>query len=239
MIKLVKRFFIFFITIFIIIIFIKKDYFSNKLKYLILSFSNSAEMVLNEVYITGRKHEKKDDIIEALNIDIGDPVFSFDLEALRKRINNLAWVNYSKVYLRPLGQLDIVLSEYLAFGVFKFNEEYYLINNEGIKFKIIQSFEFPDLFRLYGEGAIISIKDLSPIVKKLEQLNLEVIKIERVDSRRWNIYIKQGYFIKLPNFNPINAIDYLYQLNNNINYTNLYSIDLRIENRISLKYNQN
>jgi cell division septal protein FtsQ len=90
---------------------------------------------------------------------------------------------------------------------------------------------------LYGEGAIISIKDLSPIVKKLEQLNLEVIKIERVDSRRWNIYIKQGYFIKLPNFNPINAIDYLYQLNNNINYTNLYSIDLRIENRISLKYN--
>ena len=239
MIKLVKRFFIFFITIFIIIIFIKKDYFSYKLKYLILSYSNYADMVLNEVYITGRKHEKKDDIIEALNIDIGDPVFSFDLEALRKRINNLAWVNYSKVYLRPLGQLDIVLFEYLAFGVFKFNEEYYLINNEGIKFKIIQSFEFPDLFRLSGEGAINSIKDLSPIVKKLEQLNLEVIKIERVDSRRWNIYIKQGYFIKLPNLNPINAIDYLYQLNNNINYTNLYSIDLRIENRISLKYNQN
>ena len=169
MIKLVKRFFIFFITIFIIIIFIKKDYFSNKLKYLILSYSNYADMVLNEVYITGRKHEKKDDIIEALNINIGDPVFSFDLEALRKRINNLAWVNYSKVHLRPLGQLDIVLSEYVAFGVFKFNEEYYLINNEGIKFKIIQSFEFPDLFRLYGEGAITSIKDLAPIVKKLEQ----------------------------------------------------------------------
>ncbi len=34
-------------------------------------------MVLNEVYITGRKYEKKDDIIEALNIDIGDPVFLF------------------------------------------------------------------------------------------------------------------------------------------------------------------
>ena len=113
MIKLVKRFFIFFITIFIVIIFIKKDYFSDKLKYLILSYSNYADMVLNEVYITGRKHEKKDDIIEALNINIGDPVFSFDLEALRKRINNLAWVNYSKVHLRPLGQLDIVLSEFL------------------------------------------------------------------------------------------------------------------------------
>ena len=90
---------------------------------------------------------------------------------------------------------------------------------------------------MYGEGAIIAIKELPPIIKKLEQLNLEITKIERVNLRRWNVFIKQGFYIKLPNVSPENSIDNLYPLNN-IEYNNLYSIDLRIDNRISLKYNK-
>ena len=57
-----------------------------------------------------------------------------------------------------------------------------------------------------------------------------------MDSRRWNIYLKEGYFIKLPHIDPIKSLDALYELDNNINYDNLIFIDLRIKNRISIKY---
>ena len=237
MIKLGKRFSVLFLILILLIGYLKKDYFNNKLKYLLLSYSNYIGMVLNEVYLSGRKHEKKENIIAMLNINVGDSIFSLDIEMLRKRINSLAWVKDSKVNLKPLGQLDIVLFEYIPFGVFKDKGDYYLINNEGIKFKTIEHLEFPNLVRLYGEGVIIAIKELPPIIKKLEQLNLEITKIERVNSRRWNIFIKQGFYIKLPNMSPENSIDNLYPLNN-IDYNNLYSIDLRIDNRISLKYNK-
>ena len=237
MIKLGNFFFVLFFIVFLLICYLKKDYFNNKLKYLLLSYSNYIGMVLNDVYLSGRKYEKKENIIAILNINVGDSIFSLDIEMLRKRINSLAWVKDSKVNLKPLGQLDIVLFEYIPFGVLKDKEYHYLINNEGIKFKTIEYLEFSNLFRLYGEGVIIAIKELPPIIKKLEQLNLEITKIERVNSRRWNIFIKQGFYIKLPNMSPENSIDNLYPLNN-IDYNNLYSIDLRIDNRISLKYNK-
>ena len=197
-------------------------------------------MVLNEVYVSKSKESNvnNDNIIEVLNIDIGDPINSFNINNIRKRINDISWVKDSKIYLRPLGKLDILIVEHIPFGVLELNKNHYLIDNNGIKIKTIELFEFPDLFRLYGEGATLSIKELPPIIQNLKQLNFEVLKVERVDLRRWNIFMKKGFYLKLPNQYPENSIEFLFPLNN-IDYNNLDSIDLRIENRISLKYNKN
>ena len=197
-------------------------------------------MVLNEVYVNKSKESNvnNDNIIEVLNIDIGDPINSFNINNIRKRINDISWVKDSKIYLRPLGKLDILILEHIPFGVLELNKNHYVIDNNGIRIKTIESFEFPDLFRLNGEGVTLAIKELPPIIQNLKQLNFEVLKVERVDLRRWNIFMKKGFYLKLPNLNPVNSIEFLFPLNN-IDYNNLDSIDLRIENRISLKYNKN
>ena len=240
MIKLIKKFFIFIIIIFLLIFYIKKEYFSKRLKNLIDDYSSYSGMVLNEVYVNKRKESNvnNDNIIEILNIDIGDPINSFNINNIRKRINELYWVKDSKIYLRPMGKLDIFILEHIPFGVLELKKKHYLIDNKGVRIKTIESFEFPGLFRLYGEGATLDIKELPPIIQKLKKLNFEVLKIERIDLRRWNIFTKKGFYLKLPNLNPINSIEFLYPLNN-IDYNNLDFIDLRIENRISLKYNKN
>ena len=240
MIKLIKRFFIFIIIIFLLFFYLKKEHFSNKFKSLIDSYLSYSGMVLNEVYVNKSKESNviNDNIIEVLNIDIGDPINSFNINNIRKRINDISWVKDSKIYLRPLGKLDILILEHIPFGVLELNKNHYLIDNNGIRIKTIESYEFPDLFRLYGEGATLSIKELPPIIQNLKQLNFEVLKVERVDLRRWNIFMKKGFYLKLPNLNPVNSIEFLFPLNN-IDYNNLDSIDLRIENRISLKYNKN
>ena len=240
MIKLIKRFFIFIIIIFLLIFYLKKEYFSNKFKSLIDSYLSYSGMVLNEVYVNKSKESNvnNDNIIEVLNIDIGDPINSFNINNIRKRINDISWVKDSKIYLRPLGKLDIFILEHIPFGVLELNKNHYVIDNNGIRIKTIESFEFPDLFRLNGEGVTLAIKELPPIIQNLKQLNFEVLKVERVDLRRWNIFIKKGFYLKLPNQYPENSIEFLFPLNN-IDYNNLDSIDLRIENRISLKYNKN
>ena len=51
-------------------------------------------------------------------------------------------------------------------------------------------------------------------------------------------YLKEGFLIKLPSIDPLNSIDALYKLDNNINYNNLTFVDLRIKDRVSLKYKQ-
>ena len=240
MIKLIRRLLVFIIIISLLIFYLKKEYFSKKFNSLIDSYSSYSGMVLKEVYVSKREKSNvnNNNIIEVLNINIGDPINSFNINNIRKRINDISWVKDSKIYLRPLGKLDILILEHIPFGVLELNKNHYLIDNNGIRIKTIESFEFPDLFRLYGEGATLSIKELPPIIQNLKQLNFEVLKVERVDLRRWNIFIKKGFYLKLPNQYPENSIEFLFPLNN-IDYNNLDSIDLRIENRISLKYNKN
>ena len=167
-------------------------------------------MVLNEVYVNKSKESNvnNDNIIEVLNIDIGDTINSFNINNIRKRINDISWVKDSKIYLRPLGKLDILILEHIPFGVLELNKNHYVIDNNGIRIKTIESFEFPDLFRLNGEGATLAIKELPPIIQNLKQLNFEVLKVERVDLRRWNIFIKKGFYLKLPNQYPENSIEF-------------------------------
>ena len=240
MIKLIRRLLVFIIIISLLIFYLKKEYFSKKFNSLIDSYSSYSGMVLKEVYVNKREKSNvnNNNIIEVLNINIGDPINSFNINNIRKRINDISWVKDSKIYLRPLGKLDIFILEHIPFGVLELNKNHYLIDNNGIRIKTIESFEFPDLFRLNGEGVTLAIKELPPIIQNLKQLNFEVLKVERVDLRRWNIFMKKGFYLKLPNLNPVNSIEFLFPLNN-IDYNNLDFIDLRIENRISVKYNKN
>ena len=237
MILFLKRLFLFLFIISLLIILYKKNYLISKLENIIIIFSEYSDNVLKEVYISGRVNENKSNITEALNVKIGDSLFNINLNEMRKNLNKLSWVQDSKIYILPLGQLEIEIFEYIPFVRYiDKKEKYFLINNNGIKFKEINSYEFPDLFKLRGKGALLKVNELFLIMNKLKLLNLDVIDVDRIDSRRWNIYIKEGYFIKLPHFDSIKSLDALYDLDNNINYDNLIFIDLRIKNRISIKY---
>ena len=85
MIKLGKRFSVLFLILILLIGYLKKDYFNNKLKYLLLSYSNYIGMVLNDVYLSGRKYEKKENIIAILNINVGDSIFFFRYRNVKKK----------------------------------------------------------------------------------------------------------------------------------------------------------
>lgn len=239
MIKFLKRFLLLILIILCIFIFYKKDNLVSKFSHVILNFTGYSDNILNEVYVSGRINETKNNIIHALNLNIGDSLFNLNLNQIRKNINMLSWVENSNIHLLPMGQLEIEIIEYIPFGRFVDNKgEYFLINNKGIKFKSIGVNEFSSLFKIDGADALFKVNELSLIIKKLETFNLKVSTAERIDSRRWNIYLHNETLIKLPHLNPINSLDALYKFDNNIDYNNLIFIDLRIKDRISLKYKE-
>lgn len=217
----------------------KKEFIFDIYDKALMKFSLYTDNVLKEVFLSGRINASKSDIIDAINISIGQPLLNINVENIRQDLNKLPWIKNSSVYLLSLGQLEIEIYEYNPFGRYiDETEAIFLINKNGVKFKQIEDNEFKNLFNLYGKDALLKINELPLIIKKLRTFNLEISKIERIDTRRWNIYLKQGFFIKLPNNNAVNSLDALNKLYNNIDYNNLTFIDLRILDRVSLKYKQ-
>tara|TARA_B100000945_G_scaffold42138_1_gene28535 strand:+ start:123 stop:845 length:723 start_codon:yes stop_codon:yes gene_type:complete len=237
--KFFKKIVLILLVITVILFSFKNNYIANKIEKILIHFSGYTENVLKEVYVSGRINESRANILKAINVTIGEPLLTIDLENVRENLNNLSWVKDSSLYLLPLGQLEIEIYEYIPFGKYTdVNNNTFLINNNGIKFLNININEFESLFKLYGKDALLQVAELSLIINKLKSFNFNASKIERIDSRRWNIYLKEGFLIKLPNIDPLNSIDALYKLDNNINYNNLTFIDLRIKDRVSLKYKQ-
>ena len=237
--KIFKRIFLILIVITLILFSFKNNYIVNKVEKILISFSGYTENVLKEVYVSGRINESRANILNAINVTLGESLLTVDLKNIRKNLNNLSWVKDSSVYLLPLGQLEIEIYEYIPFG--KYTDEKnntFLINKNGVKFLNININEFESLFKLNGKDALLKVTELPLIINKLKSFNFNASRIERIDSRRWNIYLKEGFLIKLPSIDPLNSIDALYKLDNNINYNNLTFVDLRIKGRVSLKYKQ-
>ena len=62
--------------------------------------------------------------------------------------------------------------------------------------------------------------------------------MERVGTRRWDIFFKEGFYVKLPEENPKSAFLRLksFLSKYDIKSEKLAFIDLRILDRVSLKY---
>jgi len=163
-------------------------------------------MVLSEVWVTGRHNQNKTEILNAINLNIGDSILLIDLDLIRYKINQLPWISNSSVYLQSQGILEIDVLEYIPVAVYELNNINYLIDINGNRIIQIPRDDYIGLIRVLGENALKSMDELRLIVKALKNNNLSLSKIERIGNRRWNIYFNEGFYVKLPSASPQSAL---------------------------------
>jgi len=213
--------------------FLKKDIIFNHLKNYNFFLKISSEMVVNEVWVTGLNFEEKENIISSLQFKIGDPVYSINLEKVKNRINKLDWINNAKVLIYPYGVVEILIEEYEPFAIFDNSGKYFLINDKGYKFLEVDKNNFKNFFLVSGKDSLVSMDELKKLFYFLDNLNIKINRVVRIDSRRWDLYLKKGLLIKLPAEKPFLVLNKFINLDfNKIDYTKISFIDLRIPNRI-------
>ena len=183
-------------------LFFKRDILIKNSELVFDHFATNTGMVLSEVWVRGRHNQNKNEILKALNINIGDSVILLDLGLIRDKINQLPWISNSSVYLQSQGILEIDVIEYIPVAVYQLNNINYLIDINGNRIIQISPNDYIDLIRVLGENAIQSINEIKLIVKVLKNYNLSLNSIERIGNRRWNIYFNEGFYVKLPSENP-------------------------------------
>lgn len=223
---------------FIGVIFFNKVLLVNKVEILLDNYAKNTGIVLREVWVKGRHNQNRNEIIDALNIDIGDSVLFLNLDALKVKVDNLTWVANSSVFLLPHGKLEIEIEEHIPVAVYESNNTYYLIDQFGKKIIKIEVNDFSSLIRITGENALKNMKEMKEIVWELKNYELSLKKIERVSKRRWNIHFSEGFYAKLPPKEPTLSLSRLenFLSKYDIKSEKLAFIDLRLLDRVSLKY---
>ena len=199
-----------------------------------LEYTHSVGFTFKELLLEGRQLTQPQDIITAVGLNVGDPLFLVSLDDIRDRLLSLNTVKNATVTRDLEGKIVITLQERSPFVLWQHHGDIRVIDDEGIVLNQLRAEDFPHLITMVGEKAPYHMDDLALFLMQNKSLVDHVTAAVFVSNRRWDIHLSNGTKILLPAQNPLKAWNTLIEMHekHNILKQSLRAVDLRIEDKI-------
>lgn len=174
--------------------------FSSILAYKVFYFVKSVPV--KEVVINGASNDVHAEIINNLSFLKKSKVLSVNLEKLQDYINSLPWIYKSSVSRNLSGKITITVLEINPYFLWQNDEgKYKLIGADDKSVDVRLNFPLSDLITIeQGEEALKKSHKIRFVI--YQDLNiLKEIKTLKYNGYRWDIILKDGLVIKLPENN--------------------------------------
>jgi cell division protein FtsQ len=188
--------------------------------------------VIDDVLIEGRCNVDAEDVRNAIRLRRGDPILLDTPAAIRQRLENLSWVKEAAVQRVLLNLIYVRLTERQPVAIWQNKGKFFLIDVNG---KIIDS-EKAGLFRglplVVGLGAATHAKGLFDALAQFPRIQEVVTAAVRVSDRRWDLKLKNGMRIQLPEQNYLSVLAELdHLMKKGLLQKEVTVVDLRLPDR--------
>ncbi|MDP1626978.1 cell division protein FtsQ/DivIB [Parvibaculum sp.] len=197
---------------------------------------------IQDVTVTGRAQTRKDDLLAAVGTKRGDPIFGFDTEAARQRIERLDWVRSATVTRLLPDTIRIEVSERQPFALWQRGGELSIVDAEGRPITDEGVQDFAHLPFIVGFGAPRAAPELLTLMQKERPELLQRVRaFVRVSDRRWNLRLENGVDVKLPETGVAKALADLaaYDTKYRVLSRDIVAVDLRLPDRVSVELTEN
>ena len=193
-------------------------------------FSKLYKFKINEIKVYGLNNVQNSKISNQLDFLKFDNLLFLDKIVIDEIINSNNFVEKYFVFKRYPQTLEIkILKAKNIANVVKDNN-FFFIGSNG---KLIESNKpdknIPFVFGNFDNKNFLTFK------KEIEISKLKYSQIEKIfyfNSNRWDIKMKNGVLIKLPNLKTVQALDLASKLILDKKFLEVSTIDLRIENQV-------
>jgi cell division protein FtsQ len=195
-------------------------------------------MRIAHVTILGRENAPEPWVTAALGVEKGAPILGFSVEAARQRIVELPWVEDVTVERQLPDTIVVALHERQPFAIWQNQNQYVLIGRDGQIIAHEDVGRFKDrLPMVVGAGAASEAKALLTTLDKYPALRDRVVASVRVGERRWNLHMRNGADVLLPEGHETEALNRLMQLQQDHALLDrpLAAIDLRLPDRLTTR----
>ena len=192
---------------------------------------------VEKIFLEGRRHESADSVVAALAVSRGAAMLGIDLQAARRRLEELPWVRSASVERRFPDTVRVTIVERRPLALWQRRNELVLVDDGGDVIAHEDLGRFPDLLVIVGKdapahaGSLLKILSNEPVLKK--RVNAAV----RVGARRWNLRMDNGVYIWLPERGARDAWSRLarFERLHGLLGQDLQSIDLRIPDQLIVR----
>lgn len=194
---------------------------------------------LQALTVEGRDMTAREDILGALDAEVGTPIAAIDVAKAKAKIEALPWVRTAMVERRLPGTIHIVLQERMPYALWQHGELYTLVDHEGHLIVDVPASDIR-LPLIVGADAPANAAALFETLKAEPELARRVQAAVRVGARRWNIYLdayEGGISVRLPEEKMDQAWTRLATLerDHQILQRDLEFIDLRYEDQLVVR----
>ncbi|NCV49244.1 MAG: FtsQ-type POTRA domain-containing protein [Rhodobacterales bacterium] len=229
-----------------VFIFLKDQNNKNLVEEIVLDFYRKIierpEFMLSALSIQGSSDSLNAEIREILGLNFPISSFDLDLADLRNRVLSLPPVETAEVRLEGGSILHVKVKEKVPALLLKDDTGIHVLNKNGDYIRPLLSTEYGSkLPVITGEGAQKAAAEAFILFSALHDKLDEVRGLVLVGGRRWNIVLKSGQVIMLPEKKPEQAVQKILILDKaeKILSRDIAVFDFRLPYRITLRFPEN
>lgn len=191
-------------------------------------------LVVQTVAVEGRKNTNLQALKYIVDIDKGQSIFEPDIDAIQTKLQDVTWVKSATVERHLPNGIMVKIEERVPIALWQHQGKLSIVDADGQVLADGNLGRFKDLIILVGEDAPTQAKDLVAMISAEDNLKKRVESAKWISGRRWDLYLKNGVSVKLPENDLGQAVRRLAHAQGEANLMDrkIQSIDLRDPLRI-------
>jgi len=201
------------------------------------SLTSFAGFAVEDVRVVGNEQTSEIDILQLLGLDGTTSLLALDIDASRRSLSGLPWVESAEVRKIYPNTVEVVLHERKAYGIWQHGSELSLIERNGSVIGPLRDNKFSVLPLFVGRDAEIAAASVESEFARWPEIASRVKAYVRVASRRWDIHLDSGIVVKLPEEGLDAALALLSRLQaeQQVLARDIAAIDLRLPDRTAIQ----
>jgi cell division protein FtsQ len=201
------------------------------------AIANSAGFRITTVAINGRKQLTQDEVLAIGGVNGRSSLLFLDADAVRDKLKANPWIGEATVLKLYPGQLQIDIVERSAFALWQQDGRLSVIADDGAVLEPYVSRRFVSLPLVVGKGAETRAKDFLALLARYPQVHSVTKAAVFVGERRWNLRLKDGLDVRLPENDVGKALASLSTLDkeDKLFSRDIVAIDMRLPDRLTVQ----
>ena len=198
------------------------------------ALANSAGFRITSVAINGRKQLSQDEILAVGGISGRSSLLFLAADSVRDKLKANPGIAEATVLKLYPGQLQIDITERKAFALWQEAGRLSVIADDGAVLEPYVSRPFLMLPLVVGKGADTQARDFLALLARYPQVQSVTKAAIFVGERRWNLRLKDGIDIRLPEQDVGNALAALTKLDKDekLFSKDIVAVDMRLPDRL-------
>jgi cell division protein FtsQ len=196
-----------------------------------------AGLTVREVLLEGSRNTPPELARQALAVRRGDPTLGFSPQAAQERLESISWIERAHVERHLPGTVRVVVEERTPFALWQRENRFSVIDRKGQVLTTENIVAFSHLPLVVGAGADQGAAPMVELLRRASEVEQRVQALVRVGERRWNLRLRNGADVLLPEGHEAEAVTRLAELQarNSLLDRPLTTIDMRQPDKLVLR----